>query len=101
MRRSMRQTLLSLLLVGCFGSTGCPWKKFNDLEDDTPVVVYSKNKKAYDRMKIDYNFLGTPTVWFDGGDIVELGRVIYMLEQVCFYLIYQFGRRCGRVFQQR
>ncbi len=35
--------------------------------------VYSKNKKAYDRMKIDYNFLGTPTVWFDGGDIVELG----------------------------
>jgi hypothetical protein len=35
--------------------------------------VYSKNKHAYDRMKNGFNFLGTPTVWFDGGMEVVLG----------------------------
>lgn len=38
--------------------------------------VYSQNTHAYDRMKNEFNFLGTPTVWFDGGDEVVLGGYV-------------------------
>ncbi len=36
-------------------------------------MVGDKNKNAYDRIKEDYNLYGYPTLWFDGGYIVNVG----------------------------
>ena len=35
--------------------------------------VYSQNLHARGRMKDEFNFFGTPTVWFDGGDETVIG----------------------------
>lgn len=44
MKSAMRLTLITLLVAGTLGSTSCSWKGFNDLEGDTPVAVYEKDK---------------------------------------------------------
>jgi len=36
-------------------------------------MVGDKNKNAYDRIKEDYNLYGYPTIWWDGGFIVNVG----------------------------
>lgn len=44
MKRRTHLTLATLLLAGSLGITSCAWKGFNDLEGDTPVAVYTKDK---------------------------------------------------------
>lgn len=36
-------------------------------------MIYDKNTKAHDRLKIDYNIYGTPTLYWDGGYKLDIG----------------------------